>query len=175
MLNVLSQLWRVCRLESTPQDLLYDKSALIVLVLANIALGAWQISLQQPLMFAFWQSLLMVTVSLVFIGIVLQIKNSGARFVQTATALIGIGVLLSLFIVPVLLVQLYLIQPLGATLLTAIASFLFLCIVVGINIWVLVITTHIFRYALDITFLVALIITLAYVGMHVLVYKTMVA
>lgn len=175
MLVILRLLWDMCTLKVTPQALPYDKTLCSALIIMDVILGMINLSLQQPWITALWQSILLMIVSIAFIVAILQIKGLLARFIQTTSALIGVGVLLSLLILPVLLIQFYVIQPMGLTTFTSMVSLVFLSFVVLVNIWMLVVTVYIFRHALDVHLLGALLVTLAYIGVHVIVYKTIIA
>jgi hypothetical protein len=135
----------LCLLRRPPQDLPASETLLGLVLIADLAVGllvgitaglSWLTSLLQGVA----EILLMMTALYVALT---QLKRR-ARFLQSATALLGSGALLGLVAIPPLSLN-----PTGSqeSDLAALGAFLLL----GLVIWGLLVTAHILRHAFSIT------------------------
>ncbi len=141
-------------------------------MLLNIVLGWGQLIIQEIAIEALFHSVILIGFAMLFTYGVLQFKQMGGRVVQTLSALMGTGLILSVLMTPLLISQHFLIQinqpyPLWAHIMSSITVLLML----GINVWILIITAHIFMAALDTRFAIGMLVTIALVGFNILLYS----
>ena len=172
MYQLIFLFWNICRLRARPEEIPYSTNLLWILVFFNILLGWGQLVIQEIAIEALFHSVILIGFALFFTVAVLQFKQMGSRVVQTLSAIMGTGLILSILITPLLVSQHYLIQmtqpfPLWAHVLSSITVILML----GVNVWILIITAHIFRHALDTRFAIGMLVTIALVGFNILLYS----
>ncbi len=120
----------------------------IVDVLVGIFLGIAKVSLLQAAL----ESLVSVVLMIAFVHVALRIRGAGARFNQTLSAMAGCDVLLGGALIPlVVLVNGGILPPI------MFANFWLLLLV-----WIIVITAHILRHALAVSFASGLGLSIAY-------------
>ncbi|MDX9766732.1 MAG: hypothetical protein RBT51_05260 [Ectothiorhodospiraceae bacterium] len=158
--------WRLCLLRQGPQDLPASGS-LLVLVLAvyfgvsvAIALPMYGSSL------ALTQALAETMLLGLFTRVILAIARRPNRWVQTFTALAGVGALLGLFVLPLV----HVLAPAGDEpgTLEGLASLVYL----GLIGWLLAAYGHVFRHALSLRGLApGVLLALAYVFLSAIVVE----
>jgi hypothetical protein len=145
----------LCLLRRAPQDLPAASALLALGVVADVLVGLLLglIVDLSPWM-ALSQGLVDVAFMLAVLYVALRLMDRLRRFMQTATALLGAGAVLgTLAIVPLSLL------PVGGEgEPTAIAAILFL----GLIVWSVLVTGHIFRHAFDLRLGQGVVIAVAY-------------
>jgi len=155
MAELIKLVWDVCCLRRGPQDLPHSPALLAllcVLWLAVQAVGAMLLGLDRD---AVAGSLLPLVLNLGVLFLLLLVRNVPNRFVQTATALIGCGLLFLLLSVPIALLAGG--QPLTPGQMTPLQILLGL-VSLPLLIWKLMIDANIFRHSMNVPFLVAIAI-----------------
>jgi hypothetical protein len=135
-----------------PQDLPPSTALLVLLALLSVAVGTVNgAELFGGVRIAFAANLLDLVLSLVLVFALLQIKGRLARWLQTMTAFLGLGVLAGL-------VMLLLRSPAEALGVAQLATFIDLILAI----WLHVALGSVLRHALDIPLLAGVIIMLSY-------------
>ncbi|NOX09072.1 MAG: hypothetical protein GXP22_06235 [Gammaproteobacteria bacterium] len=138
------KMWvELCRLRIGPQNIPFSHTllllALCAYVLSNIAISLVSVGIAQAVMVSFIDALLLT----LFLRLTLYIRGASARFIQTLTALMGVGALVGLLVLPLIQVmtrsQLDELPPPPVVLL----------LWVFLVLWSLVIMGHILRHALS--------------------------
>ncbi len=134
-----------------PQELPHSQTLLGTLALATVGLGAW-IELRvldvPDASLSVLRVALLVGVLLAVVWGILRWQQKSSRFLQTASALLGVGLVFDLVTAAILLLALPLPEK-GADLdsMQVLAGALSLVLVA----WQLVVTGHVFRHALDVS------------------------
>jgi hypothetical protein len=148
MLSLLRFFFLLCLLRARPQDLPASQALLMVVAAANIVVGAIVVAPALNNAFAaILASLVDTGVLLGFIWLLLRFRNHPKRFLQAATAALGVGAVIATLSLP--LQALLPTDPNTITPAAQAASLLILVLVV----WLQVALGHVFRHALDVTLL----------------------
>lgn len=157
--SLISQLFAILSLRNGPQILPASQPLLSVLVALNLLLSVTVLLSGLPL----GQALLLVTSSLglglLFCYFALYLRGFSSRFLQTAIALIGTDILISLVSLPLSLAVVQQLWVEGATELAPELAFGLLVLTA----WMLAVVGGIFRHALNLPWPAALAVALAYV------------
>lgn len=161
-------IWSICRLEAGPEQMPYSPVLLTILMICEFILAWYQFSLQLGMEVAIVHAIILVGIFMVFIYLTLLMGKKPKRFIQTATSLLAVNVLINLLHMPVLILGDLLIyqgqNPLIIFLFTPTA----LIYIIALNIWLIMITAHIFARTMDTTFSTGLLITIAMLGVNVI-------
>ncbi len=163
--------WSICRLRADPGDVPYSKALLGFVLLLNFLIGWFQFSFKATPLISSLQSLLILTISAGFTYFVLSIKGLLTRFVQTFSALLGTSAIVNLIIFPLLLLQPVFFQKKPVNSMLVSLQFMFLLAVLMINIWLIMIMVHIYSKALDVNYLVGLLVTIALLGLDIIIFS----
>ena len=166
--------WKICCLRAGPQQVPYSIALLAIAILLSCILGWYQLSFRSSVADALWQALLMLGTTVLFTFIILYFRKSTERFIQTITALIACGVVIHATALPLHLLQPYLLQtPLPKTV-AMLLSLISLIFILVINVWNLLVNAHIFRHALNVSQIAALLVTLGLIGFNILIFSQLV-
>ncbi|MCP1675095.1 peptidoglycan/LPS O-acetylase OafA/YrhL [Natronocella acetinitrilica] len=156
MLQPLETLLRVCWFRAGPQDLPYSREWLILLVVAATALSVVSLQLLPEEDNGFGRVLLHTALGLGVPWILLQLRGRLNRYVQTASAMFGTSLLLTLFVLPPLF-------ALGGSPGEPVvwAAYWWLAVVI----WSVAVMGHIMRHALDLPLSAGVVIALLYYGL----------
>lgn len=155
MRQLIGLFWEICLLRKTPRDLprspvLLGLVVALGLIIDNINLG-FAVPAASPGEVA-GAVLAHTGLLLGSLAAVLALTGYAARVVQTLTALIGSGLIISLFAMPLLILS-----SLSQQLAMALALLLLI-----LNIWSLLVTMHIFHHALSVNRLLAGLLAVGY-------------
>ena len=162
--------WRIATFRAGPQAIPYSVPLCIGFLFLNTVL-AWlhftqaKLNIDPALL-----AILLMLATLVFTYLVLLIRSVTKRFVQTVTAIVGLNFLINLATTPLLLIPLYLIKQQYPQLLHAIISFIYIVIVIMINVWVIMINAFIYSEALSLSLLTGLLAAIGLLGINILLY-----
>ncbi len=148
-MSVFQKLFAMLFLKAVPQNLPCMKSLAVSLTLLYWASGVLVLSSTLKPSTLMENMLLSVVILLVFIYGILRILNFQARFVQTFSAIVGVGMLFNLLSWPLLAV----IADNSSTI--ASVSFIFLMLIS----WEVLVKAHIFKQALGTSMLNALLLS----------------
>lgn len=158
MLQLSKVFWNICRLKSNPQDLPKAWSLLMAAIFAGIIVDSFSSSILIPKFSALEIINIVIIYNILLLSAVyllLKLLGYKERAIQTLTAIAGSGLFISLVLLPALL-----------TLNAAVKSFAFLILID--NIWRIAVNAHIFRHALSISLLMAMILSVSYLLLGVL-------
>lgn len=162
MLQLSRIFWGICRLKSNPQDLPKGIYLLVSAIFAGILVDSFSSSI---LIAKLSNSDILQAVvfynlaSLLAVYFLVRLVGFRERGIQTVTAVAGSGVFISLVLLPALLVI--------NTNTKAATSFAFL--ILADNVWRIIVNAHIFRHALSIGLLMAMILSVSYLLFGVLI------
>ncbi len=150
----------ICRLVKGPQDIPESKN---LLTLCLTIYGLFSIGLAMFIETpgnAIIAGLMDIALLMLFTQALLQIYSKSLRWTQTVTAISGTGIIISIFALPLYLVIDFSVaneinsapqQGLGLLFLASLAC------------WNIVIVAHIFRHALEINFVMAVVLAISYI------------
>lgn len=162
MLQLVRIFWDICRLKAGPQDLPKAGFLLATTVLAATFIDSLATSVFLPGLsfFALTKIVIIYNIALLMaVYLLLKIIGYSERGIQTLTAIAGSGLFISLVLLPGLLMM--------NTVNEEIKSFAIFVLID--NIWRIAVNAHIFRHALSITLLMAMILSVSYLLFGVLV------
>ncbi len=161
MLQLTKLFWAICRLQIGPQNLPNARNLLISVVLAGVIIDSFASSILMPKFsgFEIFSTVAIYNI-LLLISVYLLLKLIGyeARAVQTLTAIAGSGLFISLFLLPSLILMDSLDEQVKS----------FAIFILVDNIWRIAVNAHIFRHALSVSMLMAMIISVCYLLFGVL-------
>jgi len=155
MLPLVKIFWAICRLQVGPQALPTSQYLLIITVIAGIIVDSAATAILIPALSSV-ELVLIVSVYnaalLVSVYILLRLIAYHERALQTLTALAGTGLFISLVLLPGLMFI-----NMAEEAMQSFALFILID-----NIWRIAVYAHIFRHALSISLLMAMILSLSY-------------
>ena len=156
-INVLCrQFFQVCLLQRKPQDLPASCALLILCVVfytaVNVLLSLHKITVVKALQASFLESVLIVIITIA----ILRFSRRQERWLQTLTALVGTGCIMSLMALPIFYVS-TLSSP------DAQLRVIIFLLYMGLLVWNIIVMAHILRYALDTSFVFGVIFALTYI------------
>lgn len=166
MRQLILRFWAICLLRAAPQDLPSSSFLVVVSLAAYLASGTLLMLTDTDLASALAQSALDAAALAVVTTVLLQLRNHPLRLPQTYAALVGSGTLLNLIAVPVTLGLVAAQQAGGGGELLALLW-------LGLIIWSLMITGHIFRHALEIPLPAGIVIAVAYLMLIIQLTRTL--
>ena len=153
----------LCLLRATPQQLPASPVLFWLSVVAELLAGTLLISGARAGVFAaLLETLVDVLLLLLLLYLALQARNLTARFLQSATALLGASALLSLLAMPLLALSSSGGEGSG---LAALAALLLLALII----WNMVVLGHILRHALRLSFAIGIALAFAYTSLSYMV------
>ena len=162
MLQLIRIFWTICRLQAGPQNLPKSRNLLISVVLAGVIVDSFASSILIPKLsgleilstVAVYNILLLASVYLL-----LKLIGYKERGIQTLTAIAGSGLFISLVLLPGLFAMSLAEEQ--------VKSFAFFILID--NVWRIAVNAHIFRYALSVSLLMAMIVSVSYLLFGVLI------
>jgi len=162
MLQLIRTFWTICRLQAGPQNLPKGRNLLISVVLAGIIVDSFASSILIPKSsgleilstVAVYNILLLSAVYLL-----LKLIGYKERGIQTLTAIAGSGLFISLVLLPGLIMMNSVEEQMK--------SFAFFILID--NVWRIAVNAQIFRHALSISLLMAMIVSVSYLLLGVIV------
>jgi len=157
--HLVSQLLAIVSLRAGPQILPASQPLLLVLLGLDLLLSVAVLATGHGVGAALLTVASSLGLGLLFCHLALQLRGLGNRFLQTATALIGSDLVITLVAAPLSLVVLQQLDSLGSE---QLAPELVLGLLT-VTAWLLAVVGGIFRHALDLPWPAALAVSLAYV------------
>lgn len=162
MMQLIKTFWDICRLKAGPQDLPTGPYLLVVAVFAGIIVDSFSTSVLIPSLSTLETIQILVTYNIILLAAVyllLKLLGYAQRGMQTLTALAGSGLFISLVLLPSLLML--------NSAQEEVKSFA-LYILVD-TVWRIAVNAHIFRHALSLSLLMAMIVSMSYLifGLYV--------
>ena len=162
MVPVSRIFWEICRLKANPQDLPRRIYLLLFVILAGIVIDSFSSSILIPKLTHIKVVQIIVLYNLILLSsvyVLLKLLGYSERGIQTITAIAGSGVLISLVLLPALLML--------NTAEDAVKSFAILILID--NAWRIAVNAHIYRHALSVSLLIAMILSVSYLLFSVLI------
>lgn len=177
MTALITLLWDICRLRKGPEDMPYSPMLLGWLVGISVLLGWYQFSYRAEFAVALWHAILMLSASMMFTALILYVKGHLSRLVQTLTAIIGVNVLMNIIVMPLVLLQPFLVvtEPVKTFNFTLFLILVVVMIQLFLNVWLIIITAHIFRRALDTNFATGALVAIAMLGLDIILITRFIA
>lgn len=150
----------ICRLVKRPQDIPESRNLLALSAVVYALLSILLASFSQPLESAILVSIIELFLIMIFTLAILQAGGKSTRWVQTITALVGTGIIISIIAFPVYMM--IGVDELNEFELTAIQN-IGLLLLAALSCWNIAIMAHILRHALEINFAIALFLAIIYV------------
>lgn len=150
----------VCRLIKRPQDIPGSKNLLTLCLVVYGLMSILLAMLSQPMDKAVLAGILEVILIMVFSQALLQIRGKSSRWTQTVTALAGTGIVISLIALPI-----YILIGVGGTneASSGIGQGIGLLLLATLACWNIVIMAHILRHALEVNFVLAIVLAITYI------------
>lgn len=155
MLHLFKIFWDICRLKAGPQDVPAGRNLLIAAIIAAVIIDSFSTSILMPslgnieiLQIVALYNIILTTAMYLLLWMI----GYASRGLQTLTALLATGLLISLVLLPGLLVI--------NSAAEEVKSFAFY--VLADTIWRLTVNTHIFRHAFSVNLMLAMILSLSY-------------
>lgn len=159
MSGLIGQIVNLCRFRGGPQDLPYKPGLLIGMLVVSVILDLSSANLLDIGDNALARSLFSTSLLLALCWIALGIRGMLARFVQTATALVGCAMIFSILIVP--LAWLFG-APSGADAVLSPQQILVAWLGLGILVWKIAVDAHNVRQAIEAPFWLGFALALAW-------------
>lgn len=159
MSELLSMLRQLCLLRIGPQDLPYSPALLGIVVGLNVLLDTATGMLLGKAGMAFAASLVSLVVVLGGVWLLLKMRQLDARFVQAALGICAAALVFSLLAIPIQMAMAPLPDDLSQVSDGQTAGMMMLA---GLGGWSLAVTGNILRHALERTFLVGILLALAF-------------
>lgn len=147
--------WSICTLQKGPQDLPASGLLLTVVFFLGFLLDLVNLSIavpETPLFTLAIMAIVYVITLISSLSVLMWLMRYQQRVVQTLTALLGTGTMISLFAFPALIMLQH--KPDEPS--------LFGLFILGINLWNLAVSAHILRFALSVSMLMAGVLAFGY-------------
>ena len=167
MMALLRLVWSLCLLKASPSDMPHSVLLLMIFVILEFLLASFQLTFFLGFEIAITQASVLIGVLVAYIYSVLLTGSKASRFVQTATSLLAVNVLLDCLHMPVLIINEHITatgQPTLGLILFSVIVFIY---IIALNIWLIMITSHVFARALDAAFSTGLLVTVAMLALNV--------
>ena len=152
MMALLRLFWNICLLRQPPQDVPASWGLFALLLLINLVIDSLRVAQQVGLAQAIPLILLYSIVLLGVIVLLLWLLGYRARVLQTLIAMVGTGLVITVFVLPLEWV-------LG---LFPNSEGMFGILLLFLYAWNLIVTAHILRHALSVKFFFAAVLSLGY-------------
>jgi hypothetical protein len=153
--RLLHLLWDICRLRRGPQDLPYSPQLLVIVCALFLGFQLFAASVLGAEEGSFGAGLLSLAFNLGALFLLLGLRSVGNRFVQTALALVCCGLLFTVLTLPIA----FSVGGLTPEQMTPLQKLVILAWL-PLQIWKLMIDANILRHALNVPFLVGIVIAL---------------
>ncbi len=162
MLQLSKILWAICQLKAGPQDLPVRVDLLISVILAGMIVDSFATSILIPKLSVVDIIKTIIIYNLVLLTAVyylLKVVGYKERGVQTLTAIAGSGLFISLVLLP------------GFVMMNSVEEQVksFVLLILIDNVWRIAVNAHIFRHALSVALLMAMILSVSYLLFGILI------
>ncbi len=157
----------ICLLKYRPQDVPASRELLVISVGIYFLLGYVLAGLDENIVNALPAAMVDTVFLLAFTLLLLLLRRMPGRWIQTATALAGTGIVFGLLLMPGIVI---LSESGPVTLIQQILSILLYLVLI----WYVVVLAHIFRHALSSSFALGIFISMIYLLLGVFIELTIV-
>jgi len=153
--TLFNSFMEICLFRLGPQDLPASNIFLTIVFVISILLALLLNLINLSFQHAVLAMMINITVVIIITWLILRLYNKPMRFIQTLTAQMGAGVVISVVAAPVIVMLVYA-EEHDVDMTAAIVLWL------GLFIWELAVTAHILRHALSTTFLQGFLMAILY-------------
>lgn len=162
--KIVDAFWKICLFRQGPQDVPASSTLMMLGMLAyattSVFIGLLNLSPVAALLSGVFDMALVAAMT----QLLLWIKDLGARFQQTFTALMGTGAILGLLALPLLYIQLQVGEQ---------AALLPSVLILALVVWNLAVVGHILRHAMGAPFFVGLLLAVVFMYVSVSVMRSL--
>lgn len=163
-MHALFQLfWSIATFKKGPDAVPYSWPLLALVALMNFLMAWHQFSYRVPIHSAALFAGILILILAGFSCLVLAVKGHASRCQQTITALLGVNFLINMLLYPLILLG-----PLLQWL--PVLVYFILMAVLALNVWLLMITGHIYARALVLPFIAGLLVAVALLGIDIIIF-----
>lgn len=148
--------WRLSILKETPESSPYSIFLLVItgILFSLIMMIQWsftEFDFARDWLVSFMMAMSLNLSFILYTFAILKLQNLGSRFVQTATCLFGVYIIVHIVATPLFLIDPYLSTANLKNPIFLFIGMIYLFITLGLSIWQFIITAHIFKFALSTT------------------------
>lgn len=171
---IFDRYWDICLLKESPENTPYSISRMVLsgFVLALLIMIEWNVtsfkSSDDMVVNSALISFCLVISDVIYTYLVLSFKGFAARLVQVTTSLFVINIIIHILVVPLLLIAPYLSQFHLRNPLFLFLGIIYLFLSLGLSVWQFVITANIYKFALNVTMIQAVLTAFGLVAVNIL-------
>jgi len=165
--------WKLCCFKVKPQDMPYSVSLLAILIAINALMRGFAHTylVDNTLASAVPLVLVVITTIIGFSLLVLHLRGKFERWLQVLIAIFASNSFINLMAAPLLLAPPLVFALQGSTALLIAFRYLYVFIMLAVSAWLLAVVAHIYRYALEVSFAMGLLVSVGLLGTHILIHS----
>ncbi|HRD69702.1 MAG TPA: hypothetical protein PK657_06135 [Legionella sp.] len=165
--------WQLVLLKETPENTPYSLFLMVLsaILLVGVMIGQWTLSnldFTKDLGYTALIAISLVISFVVYTQLILFLKGLSTRLVQTVTCLFWAHIIIHLIAIPLFILDPYLVQAQVKNPLLLVIGVFYLFITLGLSVWQLVVTAHIYKYALNTTSIQSVLAAFGLIAVNVL-------
>ncbi|KTD59848.1 hypothetical protein Lsai_0492 [Legionella sainthelensi] len=170
---IFDRYWDICLLKESPENTSYSISRMVLsgFFLALLIMIEWDLTSfksSDDVVSSALISIFLIFSDVIYTYLVLSFKGFAARLVQVVTSLFVINIIIHLLVLPLLLIAPYLSQFHLRTPLFLFLGIIYLFLSLGLSVWQFVITANIYKFALNVTMIQAVLTAFGLVAVNIL-------
>ncbi|AUH73531.1 hypothetical protein [Legionella sainthelensi] len=170
---IFDRYWDICLLKESPENTSYSISRMVLsgFVLALLIMIEWDVTSfksSDDMVSSGLISIFLILSDVIYTYLVLSFKGFAARLVQVVTSLFVINIIIHILVLPLLLIAPYLSQFHLRTPLFLFLGIIYLFLSLGLSVWQFVITANIYKFALNVTMIQAVLTAFGLVAVNIL-------
>ena len=171
--NIIFFYWQLVLLKETPENTPYSLLLMVLsaILLVGIMIGQWTLSnldFSKDLGYTSLIAISLVISFVVYTQLILFLKGLSTRLVQTVTCLLWAHIIIHLIAIPLFILDPFLVQAQVKNPLLLVIGVFYLLITLGLSVWQLVVTAHIYKYALNTTSIQSVLAAFGLIAVNVL-------
>ncbi len=171
--SIATLYWRITLCKESPENTPHSRvlctlSVLIFMLVITVQWCIFGVDFSNDLL---WIALASCSLALSFIFytlLVLSVKNLKTRFLQTVTSLLMAHSYVHLLGMPLFVLDPYFLHLKEQNSFSLLLALCYLCVTLGLSVWQFVLTTHIYKKALNSTTVQAMLIAFGLIAMNIL-------
>ncbi|KTD60663.1 hypothetical protein Lsan_1954 [Legionella santicrucis] len=170
---IFDRYWDICLLKESPENTPYSISRMVLsgFFLALLIMIEWSVTSfksSNGMVNSALISFCLIISDVIYTYLVLSFKGLAARLVQVVTSLFFINIIIHILVIPLLLIAPYLSQIHLRNPLFLFLGIIYLFLSLGLSVWQFVITANIYKFALNLTMIQAVLTTFGLVAVNIL-------
>lgn len=170
---IFDRYWDICLLKESPENTPYSISRMVLsgfflVLLIMIEWNVTSLKSSNDMVNSVLISFFLIVSDVIYTYLVLSFKGLTARLVQVVTSLFFINIIIHILVVPLLLIAPYLSQIHLRGPLFLFLGIIYLLLSLGLSIWQFVITANIYKFALNVTMIQAVLTAFGLVAVNIL-------